>query len=123
MLFVLGYQFTFDTELNVNLKGNWKKVVITDKFDVKFKKEDICDKSFRDQQFDFDVSETIDHNLLNSNLGGIPVVIDQNVTIEGEDGSQLYVDNREFEVINVADFADGYEEIDKKTLDAKYVVF
>ena len=99
--------------MNVDLKGNWKKVVITDKFDVKFKKEDICDKSFRDHQFDFGVSETIDQNLLSSKLGDIPIVIDQNVTIEGEDGSQLYVDNREFEVINVADFTDGYEEIDK----------
>ena len=113
MLSLSGYQFTFDTELNVNLKGNWKKVVISDKFDVKFKKEDICDKSFRDNQFNFNVSETVDQNLFNNTLDGIPIVIDQNVTIEREDGSHLYVDNRELEVINVADFTDGYEEIDK----------
>ena len=58
--------------MNVDLKGNWKKVVITDKFDVKFKKEDICDKSFRDHQFDFGVSETIDQKLLSSNLENKP---------------------------------------------------
>ena len=116
---ISGFQFNFDTELNISMKEDcWTKVELSNKFDVKFKmmrrEESSPNHEMNKMLSSFSVGAATVHDLetsdkdINISESNTPGLFDPDFGVLNSD-----LNDTEVVLINTDEFMDGYDKADE----------